>query len=65
MTDYRMSLSREIEARLKVKCDKLSDAFELDDSGNYLFLTSLLLFKSFLIIFFFLSHIYRLCMVFN
>ncbi|XP_028796763.1 AUGMIN subunit 4 [Neltuma alba] len=31
MTEYRMSLSREIETRLKVKCDKLADAFELDD----------------------------------
>ncbi|XP_054819908.1 AUGMIN subunit 4 [Prosopis cineraria] len=31
MTEYRMSLSREVEARLKVKCDKIADAFELDD----------------------------------
>ncbi|KAI4307991.1 hypothetical protein L6164_031112 [Bauhinia variegata] len=31
MTEYRMSLSRELEARLKVKCDKLSDAFVSDD----------------------------------
>ncbi|KAF7815831.1 AUGMIN subunit 4 [Senna tora] len=31
MTEYRLSLSREVESRLKVKCDKLSDAFELDD----------------------------------
>lgn len=34
MTEYRMSLSREVEARLKMKCDKLSDAFVLDDIGK-------------------------------
>ncbi|XP_059444135.1 AUGMIN subunit 4 [Corylus avellana] len=31
MGDYQMSLSREIEARLKDKCDKLGDAFIMDD----------------------------------
>ncbi|XP_062168910.1 AUGMIN subunit 4 [Alnus glutinosa] len=31
MADYQMSLSREIEARLKDKCDKLGDAFIMDD----------------------------------
>ncbi|XP_056163988.1 AUGMIN subunit 4-like isoform X2 [Syzygium oleosum] len=37
MTEYQMSLSHEIEARLKVKCDKLADAFADDidsSSGN-------------------------------
>lgn len=34
MTEYRMSLSREVDARLKMKCDKLSDAFVLDDNGK-------------------------------
>lgn len=34
MAEYRMSLSREVEARLKTKCDKLSDAFVLDDNGK-------------------------------
>lgn len=29
-----MSLSHEIEARLKVKCDKLADAFA-DDIGSF------------------------------
>lgn len=29
-----MSLSREVDARLKMKCDKLSDAFVLDDNGK-------------------------------
>lgn len=29
-----MSLSREVEARLKMKCEKLSDAFVLDDNGK-------------------------------
>ncbi|XP_061339534.1 AUGMIN subunit 4 [Gastrolobium bilobum] len=33
MTEYRMSLSREVEARLKMKCDKL-DAFVLDDNDS-------------------------------
>ncbi|XP_027342575.1 AUGMIN subunit 4 [Abrus precatorius] len=32
MTEYRMALSREVEARLKMKCEKLSDAFILDDN---------------------------------
>ncbi|XP_043689962.1 AUGMIN subunit 4 [Telopea speciosissima] len=30
MTEYQMSLSREIEARLKAKCDKLAEAFVMD-----------------------------------
>lgn len=29
-----MSLSREVEARLKMKCDMLLEAFILDDSGK-------------------------------
>lgn len=31
MTEYQLCLSREIEARLKAKCDKLADAFIMDD----------------------------------
>ncbi|XP_058729331.1 AUGMIN subunit 4-like [Vicia villosa] len=34
MTEYRMSLSREVDARLKMKCDKLSDAFVLEDNES-------------------------------
>ncbi|RDY04432.1 AUGMIN subunit 4 [Mucuna pruriens] len=34
MTEYRMSLSREVEARLKMKCEKLSDAFVLDENDS-------------------------------
>lgn len=34
MTEYRMSLAREVDGRLKLKCDKLSDAFVLDDNGR-------------------------------
>ncbi|KAL1370866.1 hypothetical protein HN51_001050 [Arachis hypogaea] len=34
MTEYHMSLSREIEAHLKLKCDKLSNAFVLDDNDS-------------------------------
>ncbi|KAK7316766.1 hypothetical protein RJT34_00473 [Clitoria ternatea] len=34
MTEYRMSVSREVEARLKMKCEKLSDAFVLDDNDS-------------------------------
>jgi HAUS augmin-like complex subunit 4 len=34
MTEYRMSLSREVDARLKMKCDKLSNAFVLDDNDS-------------------------------
>ncbi|KAF5730546.1 hypothetical protein HS088_TW19G00137 [Tripterygium wilfordii] len=37
MTEYQMSLSREIDSRLKAKCDKLADAFvdDIDSShGN-------------------------------
>jgi hypothetical protein len=35
MTEYRMSLSREVDARLKMKCYKLSNAFVLDDNGKF------------------------------
>ncbi|XP_050246902.1 AUGMIN subunit 4-like [Quercus robur] len=31
VTEYQMCLSREIEARLKAKCEKLADAFVMDD----------------------------------
>lgn len=31
--EYQISVSREIEARLKAKCDKLADAF-IDDIGS-------------------------------
>jgi HAUS augmin-like complex subunit 4 len=34
MTEYQMSLSREIEARLKSKSEKLADAFIMDDNGR-------------------------------
>lgn len=34
MAEYQMSLFREIEARLRVKCDKLVDAFVMDDDGS-------------------------------
>ncbi|CAL5332936.1 unnamed protein product [Camellia sinensis] len=38
MAEYQMPLFREIDGCLKVKCDKLADAFEIDDidisSGN-------------------------------
>ncbi|CAN1242956.1 AUGMIN subunit 4 [Linum perenne] len=34
MAEYQMSLSREIETRLKDKCDKLADAF-VDDIGTF------------------------------
>nr|ACU20702.1 unknown [Glycine max] len=34
MTEYRLSVSREVEARLKMKCEKLSDAFVLDDNDS-------------------------------
>ncbi|GAU20470.1 hypothetical protein TSUD_130280 [Trifolium subterraneum] len=34
MTEYRMSLSREVDARLKMKCDKLSNAFVLDENDS-------------------------------
>ncbi|KAK9269358.1 hypothetical protein L1049_001129 [Liquidambar formosana] len=34
MTEYQMSLSREIEARLKAKCDKLADSFVIDDTDS-------------------------------
>jgi hypothetical protein len=36
-----MSLSREIEARLKDKCDKLGDAFIMDGIGRFYFSLSL------------------------
>jgi len=29
-----MALSREIDARLKTKCDKVADAFVMDDIGR-------------------------------
>ncbi|KAK9923399.1 hypothetical protein M0R45_031821 [Rubus argutus] len=32
MTEYQLCLSREIEARLKAKCDKLADAVIMDDT---------------------------------
>ena len=35
MTECQISLLREIEARLRVKCDKMADAFVLDDGGEY------------------------------
>lgn len=38
MAEYQISLFREIEARLKVKCDKLADAFIMDDIGECLIL---------------------------
>ncbi|XP_038900105.1 AUGMIN subunit 4 isoform X2 [Benincasa hispida] len=31
MTEYQKALSREIDARLKTKCDKVADAFVMDD----------------------------------
>ena len=34
MTEYRMSLACEVDGRLKLKCDKLSDAFVLVDNGK-------------------------------
>ncbi|XP_047180130.1 AUGMIN subunit 4 isoform X2 [Vigna umbellata] len=34
MTEYRLSVSREVDARLKMKCEKLSDAFLLDDNDS-------------------------------
>ncbi|WVY95380.1 hypothetical protein V8G54_034468 [Vigna mungo] len=34
MTEYRLSVSREVDARLKMKCEKLSDAFVLDDNDS-------------------------------
>lgn len=36
MSEYQVSLSREIEARLQTKCDKLSDAVIMDDTGMIL-----------------------------
>lgn len=39
MAEYQMSLSCEIEARLKAKCDKLADAFIMDDLGRFLCLS--------------------------
>ncbi|OIV92073.1 hypothetical protein TanjilG_08746 [Lupinus angustifolius] len=40
MAEYRLSVSREVESRLNVKCDKLTDAFVLDDNAGSLFLDS-------------------------
>lgn len=37
MADYQLTLSREIDARLKSKCDKLADAF-VDDIGTFIYL---------------------------
>lgn len=34
--EYQISVSREIEARLKAKCDKLADAF-IDDIGSLMY----------------------------
>ncbi|KAL6140870.1 hypothetical protein ACLB2K_059162 [Fragaria x ananassa] len=34
MSEYQVSLSREIEARLQTKCDKLSDAVIMDDTDS-------------------------------
>lgn len=34
MAEYQMALSREIDARLKTKCDKVADAFVMDDIGR-------------------------------
>lgn len=42
MADYQMFLAREIEGRLKDKCDKLADAI-VDDTGKIFFITSTLL----------------------
>jgi hypothetical protein len=33
-TGYQMSLILEIESRLKTKCDKLSEAFQMDEIGK-------------------------------
>ncbi|KAG9451633.1 hypothetical protein H6P81_011598 [Aristolochia fimbriata] len=35
MAEYQISLAREIEARLIVKCDKLADAFVVDEMESY------------------------------
>lgn len=45
MADYQMFLAREIEGRLKDKCDKLADAI-VDDTGK-IFITSRLRKRSF------------------
>lgn len=34
MAEYQMPLLREVESRLKAKCDKLANAF-IDDIGEY------------------------------
>lgn len=34
MAEYQMALSREIDSRLKTKCDKVADAFIMDDIGR-------------------------------
>lgn len=34
MAEYQVSIAREMEARLKVKCDKLADAFVMDEIGK-------------------------------
>lgn len=33
LAEYQLCLSDEIEARLKAKCDKLADAFVMEDIG--------------------------------
>ncbi|KAF6168124.1 hypothetical protein GIB67_011509, partial [Kingdonia uniflora] len=35
MTEYQISLAREIESRLKAKCDRLTDAFAMDDMDRF------------------------------
>ena len=39
MAEYQISLLHEIEGRLKAKCDKLADAFVMDDIGQFLSLS--------------------------
>lgn len=41
MAEYQVAVIREIEARLKAKCDKLADAF-IDDIGSLMYRTLLL-----------------------
>ncbi|OVA06605.1 hypothetical protein BVC80_1737g11 [Macleaya cordata] len=43
MTEYQMPLARVVEARLKAKCDKLTDAFAMDGIGKSLSLEILIL----------------------
>lgn len=46
MTEYQMSLYREMEARLKVKCSKVADAFTIDDKGRSFLLHPRILVKT-------------------